>query len=123
MALEGFIIHLYADLRRDAMFMAGRLADGRSFAIRDSLWRPPVYVDSGLAERAGSILGTDVVFAPCNYMSFEGRPVYETRIPKLSRFARSSSASRRWLAAASGEGERSMLAEAAATRVPNGRNS
>ena len=87
LALEGFIIHLYADLRRDAMFMAGRLADGRSFAIRDSIWRPPVYVDSGQAARAGAILGTDVVFAPCNYMSFEGRPVFEARIPKLLGFA------------------------------------
>jgi len=87
LALEGFIIHLYADLRRDAMFMAGRLADGRSFAIRDSLWRPPVYVDSGLAERAGSILGADIVLTPSEYVSFEGKPVFEARIPKLLGFA------------------------------------
>ena len=32
------------------MFMAGRLADGRSFAIRDSLWRPPPYAYYFLAE-------------------------------------------------------------------------
>ncbi|MDR3193424.1 MAG: DNA polymerase II [Treponema sp.] len=42
--LPGFMVHAYADLRRDRLYLTGRLADGRSFAAMESRWRPSIHI-------------------------------------------------------------------------------
>ncbi|MDR2742110.1 MAG: DNA polymerase II [Treponema sp.] len=42
--LSGFLVHAYADLRRDRLYLTGRLADGRSFAAMESRWRPSFHI-------------------------------------------------------------------------------
>jgi DNA polymerase-2 len=41
---RGFLVHAYADLRRDRLYLTGRLEDGRSFAAMESRWRPCFHV-------------------------------------------------------------------------------
>ena len=40
----GFIVHAYADRRKDRLYILGRLEDGRSFAIVESRWRPSILI-------------------------------------------------------------------------------
>ncbi|MDR1239242.1 MAG: DNA polymerase II [Treponema sp.] len=41
---RGFLVHCYADLRRDRLYCVGRLADGRSFAAVEERWRPCLHI-------------------------------------------------------------------------------
>jgi len=52
----GFIVHSYADLRRNRLYLLGRLADGRSFAVVEENWRPCIHIPESGLPRAMSIL-------------------------------------------------------------------
>ena len=41
---NGFVVHCYADPRKDRLYLVGRLDDGRSFAAVDGKWRPSLHV-------------------------------------------------------------------------------
>ena len=41
---RGFVVHCYADSRRDRLYLIGRLEDGRSFAAVDAKWRPSLHI-------------------------------------------------------------------------------
>jgi DNA polymerase-2 len=53
---RGFLVHCYADLRRDRLYCAGRLEDGRSFAAVEDRWRPYLHIYEGDRGRALSLL-------------------------------------------------------------------
>jgi DNA polymerase-2 len=57
MALRGFIVHAWPDMRRDRIYCVGRLDDGRSFAAVEERWRPAIHVFAGSRKRALSLLG------------------------------------------------------------------
>ena len=44
MKICGFIVHCYADSRRDRLYLIGRLEDGRSFAAAEKKWRPDLHI-------------------------------------------------------------------------------
>jgi len=52
----GFIVHSYADLRRNRLYLLGRLADGRSFAAVEENWRPYIHISGSDRSRAMNIL-------------------------------------------------------------------
>ncbi|MDR2111346.1 MAG: DNA polymerase II [Spirochaetaceae bacterium] len=68
----GFLVHAYADIRRDRLYFTGRLDDGRSFAAMESRWRPSAHILDRDRARAASLLS-----------SFE----YETASPELESFS------------------------------------
>jgi DNA polymerase-2 len=41
---RAFLVHAYEDPRRDRLYLAGRLEDGRSFAAAEGRWRPSFHV-------------------------------------------------------------------------------
>ena len=41
---SGFLIHIYPDLRKNRLYLLGRLMDGRSFAVVEEDWRPSFHV-------------------------------------------------------------------------------
>jgi DNA polymerase-2 len=43
-AMRGFLVHAWADHRRDRLYLAGRLEDGRSFAVVEKNWRPSFHI-------------------------------------------------------------------------------
>ncbi|MDR1655520.1 MAG: DNA polymerase II [Treponema sp.] len=53
---HGFIIHSYADLRGNRLYILGRLADGHSFAVSVSRWRPYIHIYESDRERASTLL-------------------------------------------------------------------
>jgi DNA polymerase-2 len=55
---RGFLVHCYADLRRNRIFAVGRLEDGRSFAAVESRWRSSIHVFGGDRDRAASLIGS-----------------------------------------------------------------
>ena len=40
----GFLVHIYPDLRKNRLYLLGRLTDGRSFAVVEENWRPYFHV-------------------------------------------------------------------------------
>ena len=55
MKSRGFVVHCYADSRKDRLYLVGRLDDGRSFAAADAAWRPSLHIfqcDENKAQRA-----------------------------------------------------------------------
>ncbi|GHV71383.1 DNA polymerase [Spirochaetia bacterium] len=71
---RGFIVHSYADLRRNRLFILGRLDDGRSFAVVESRWRPPLHISGEDRDRAAGILGgLRYRIGPAVLESFSGR--------------------------------------------------
>jgi DNA polymerase-2 len=54
---RGFLVHSYADPRRDRLYFAGRLEDGRSFAAMESRWRPSLHIGETMVPRCGPLLG------------------------------------------------------------------
>ncbi|MDR2258265.1 MAG: hypothetical protein LBE14_03840, partial [Treponema sp.] len=53
---RGFLVHCYADLRRDRLYFVGRLEDGRSFAAVEDAWRPYLHICNGDRGRALALL-------------------------------------------------------------------
>ena len=53
----GFIVHSYADLRRNRLYLLGRLADGLSFAGVEENWRPYIHISDSGRSRARAVLG------------------------------------------------------------------
>jgi DNA polymerase-2 len=53
---RGFLVHCYADLRRDRLYCLGRLEDGRSFAAVEERWRPYLHIYGGDRARTVSLL-------------------------------------------------------------------
>ena len=54
---RGFVVHCYADSRKDRLYLVGRLEDGRSFAAAEGKWQPSFHVferDMDRARRAFS---------------------------------------------------------------------
>ncbi|MCL2472323.1 MAG: DNA polymerase II [Treponema sp.] len=44
MKSRGFVVHCYADPRKDRLYLLGRLEDGRSFAAAQTSWRPSFHI-------------------------------------------------------------------------------
>jgi DNA polymerase-2 len=55
---RGFLVHAYGDLRRDRLYLTGRLEDGRSFAAMESRWRPSLLVYERDRPRWGPLLAS-----------------------------------------------------------------
>jgi DNA polymerase-2 len=55
---RGFIVHAYADTRRDRLYVTGRLEDGRSFAAVESRWRPSFHIYASDRERCRNLLAS-----------------------------------------------------------------
>ena len=55
--LYGFFVHAYPDLRRNRLYLLGRLADERSFAAVEENWRPYIHISEKDMPRAASLLG------------------------------------------------------------------
>ncbi|MDR1618455.1 MAG: hypothetical protein LBS06_05330, partial [Treponema sp.] len=55
---RGFLVHCYADLRRNRIFAVGRLEDGRSFAAAESRWRSSIHIFEGDRDRAVALIGS-----------------------------------------------------------------
>ena len=54
----GFVVHYYADTRRDRLYLVGRLEDGRSFAAAEKKWLPDLHIFKKEKERAESLLSS-----------------------------------------------------------------
>ncbi len=54
--VRGFVVHAYADPRRNRLYLTGRLEDGRSFAVAETRWRPSLLVRRADADRLGALL-------------------------------------------------------------------
>jgi DNA polymerase-2 len=71
--LPGFLVHAYADLRRDRLYLTGRLADGRSFAAMESRWRPSFHISQDALSRcAGLLAGLSYTVEPPCLEPFSG---------------------------------------------------
>ncbi|MDR0387125.1 MAG: DNA polymerase II [Treponema sp.] len=72
--LSGFLVHAYADLRRDRLYLTGRLADGRSFAAMESRWRPSFHIPhEALPQCAVLLAGLAYTVEPPCLEPFSGR--------------------------------------------------
>jgi DNA polymerase-2 len=70
---RGFLVHAYADPRRDRLYFTGRLEDGRSFAAMESAWRPSLHISEALVPRAAPLLvSLDYRLHPGELESFGG---------------------------------------------------
>ena len=54
---SGFLVHAYPDLRRNRLYLLGRLEDGRSFAAVEETWRPYIHIFEKDISRAVSLPG------------------------------------------------------------------
>jgi len=54
----GFVVHCYADSRKDRLYLIGRLEDGRSFAAAEGKWRPSFHINENDGVRAKYILSS-----------------------------------------------------------------
>ena len=50
-AFFGFIVHSYADFRRNRLYLLGRLEDGHSFAAVEENWRPYIHIPESVRSR------------------------------------------------------------------------
>jgi len=90
--LRGFLVHAYADPRRNRLYLIGRLEDGRSFAAAETRWRPSLLIRRADADRLAVLLPgvsyTDDDAAP---ESFDDRePLLRLRFTEYSDRARSA---------------------------------
>jgi DNA polymerase-2 len=82
--LSGFLVHAYADFRRDRLYLTGRLADGRSFAAMESRWQPSFHIsENALSQCAALFLNLTYKVEPPRLESFSG-----TEALALLRFPR-----------------------------------
>jgi DNA polymerase-2 len=82
--LSGFLVHAYADLRRDRLYLTGRLTDGRSFAAMESRWRPSFHIPHDIIPRCAALFaGLSCQVEPPCLESFSG-----TEALALVRFSR-----------------------------------
>jgi len=71
---RGFIVHAYADRRRDRLCILGRLEDGRSFAAVETRWRPSLLIYENDLNRCAALLSSHRYDClPAVIESFEGR--------------------------------------------------
>ncbi|MDR2617593.1 MAG: DNA polymerase II, partial [Treponema sp.] len=71
---RGFIVHGYADARRDRLCFLGRLEDGRSFAAVETRWRPFFHIYKEDKERCLRLLSSlDFEINPGALESFGGK--------------------------------------------------
>ena len=70
MKSRGFVVHCYADLRKDQLYLLGRLEDGRSFAAQGK-WQPSLHVYEKEIKQVQRLL------SPLNY---------EMDLPELEAF-------------------------------------
>jgi DNA polymerase-2 len=71
---QGFIVHAYADRRRDRLCILGRLEDGRSFAVIETRWRPSLLIYENDLKRLPVLLSSHQYNTlPSTVESFEGR--------------------------------------------------
>jgi DNA polymerase-2 len=52
----GFLVHAWADQRRDRLYLTGRIEDGRSFAVIERNWRPSFHVYERDLKRCAALL-------------------------------------------------------------------
>jgi len=71
---RGFVVHCYADPRKDRLYLVGRLEDGRSFAAVDGKWRPSLHIFERDGDRARNALSSVKYEAGSPTLeSFDGR--------------------------------------------------
>jgi DNA polymerase-2 len=71
---RGFIVQGYADFPRDRLYFIGRLEDGRSFAVMESRWRPPVYLPhAALAQQGNLFASLPYEKLPSQLEAFDGQ--------------------------------------------------
>jgi DNA polymerase-2 len=87
---RGFLVHCYADLRRDRLYCVGRLEDGRSFAAVEDQWRPCLHIGGGDRSRALSLLaGLHFEIEEAELESFSGKEkLYRLRFSRYGDRAR-----------------------------------
>ena len=71
---RGYVVHCYADSRKDRLYLVGRLEDGRSFAAVEGKWRPSLHIyesEKNKAERVLSFLKYEPASPALE--SFEGK--------------------------------------------------
>ncbi|MDR0475042.1 MAG: DNA polymerase II [Treponema sp.] len=90
---RGFIIHAYADKRRNQIYLLGRLEDGRSFASAHTRWRPSLHIYEKHLESARKLLSRfQYEVKPAEIESFEeGEKLLELKFQKF--FDRASASS------------------------------
>jgi DNA polymerase-2 len=81
---RGFLVHCYADLRRDRLYCVGRLEDGRSFAAVEDQWRPSLHIYGNDRSRALSLLaGLPFEIGEAELESFSAKEkLYRLRFPR-----------------------------------------
>ncbi|MDR1410825.1 MAG: DNA polymerase II [Spirochaetaceae bacterium] len=93
-AMRGFLVHAWADHRRDRLYFAGRLEDGRSFAVIEKNWRPSFHIYEGDLERCGVLLSRlDYRVFPGKLEDFSGRE--RLALLRFARFADRTAALKR----------------------------
>jgi DNA polymerase-2 len=91
--LRGFLVHAYADTRRDRLYFTGRLEDGRSFAAMESRWRPGLHIYEEDAGRCAAPLASiPHQAAPSPLESFSGRE--KLLLLRFSRYGDRAAAAR-----------------------------
>ena len=71
--MKGFLVHCYADFRRDRLYLVGRLEDGRSFAAVEGKWRPSFHISESERGRAEQVLASlKYEICPPELVSFSG---------------------------------------------------
>ncbi|GHT73732.1 hypothetical protein FACS1894124_2560 [Spirochaetia bacterium] len=55
---RAFLVHAWADTRKDRLYFTGRLEDGRSFAAMEAVWRPAFHVYERDLSRCGALLSS-----------------------------------------------------------------
>ncbi|HPG87277.1 MAG TPA: hypothetical protein PLQ29_11320, partial [Spirochaetales bacterium] len=83
--LRGVAAQVYADYRRDRVFVVGRLDDGRSFAAEDSSWRPVVYLAAEDAASGESRFG-GYRFETCELEAIDGRELVAWTAPGFGAY-------------------------------------
>ena len=58
MKCGAFLVHCYADFRKDRLYLVGRLENGQSFAAVEGKWRPSLHINESDREKAESALSS-----------------------------------------------------------------
>ena len=71
---RGFVVHSYADFRKDRLYLIGRLEDGRSFAAAEGTWRPSFHVFENDIDRVKRVLSSlQFEICPPKLEAFDGQ--------------------------------------------------
>ena len=71
---RGFIVHCYADYRRDRLYIVGRLEDGMSFAAVESKWRPSLHIrECDKASAANALSSLSFTIGSSELKAFDSR--------------------------------------------------